>query len=231
MLDILSFKELLDVRKDIPKEYMRGTYEFHRSAATVSKYLVTNYANRIDARSIQKMRDELRQNEFAAKSINERIKLKERVLGCADRGVHKKDEAIVIARADKKAYRMHVKSAEVCRVESVLKCGFCIPAMKKTNYLGSFESEVKKGMMSRYSVKDYIVALVIICAKIAGAKPEMMSNVKVVEMNDGIVVNIMTSSGSPLKIIFRMIKDVFKMVATVSTKTTSVEISIKGDVK
>lgn len=229
MLKILSFKELLDVRKDIPKEYMKGSMEYHQSIVNVSKYLVENHAGKIDARSVQKIKDEIRQSEASVKMIKDRMKLKERVLGCASQPPTKKDSATVILKTGGKAYRMPLRSSEICRAEVVLKCDFCIPSVKKTNYLHSFETELKKGMMSRHVLKDYAVALVLACSKVVGVKPDMLSSVIIEEHQQSIVATVSTSSGNKFKVLFMLVKDIFKMIAVVVTKTTNIEIIIKGE--
>jgi len=229
MLNILSFKELVDVRKEIPKEFMKGTVEYHQSMVNVSRYLVENHAAKIDARSVQKIRDDIRQNDAAVKSIKERMKLKERVLGCADKPRAKKNDAVVIVKIDKKGYRMRLTSTDICHIESVLKCDFCIPSMRKLNYLSSFESQVKKGYMTRYILKDYIVAMVVVASKIVGAKPETITSVKIIEMAESIVATVATSSGSGFRVVFKMIKDVFQMTLTIIMKTSTVEITVKGE--
>jgi len=229
MLNILSFKEIVEVRKDIPKEYMKGTVEYHQSMFNVGKYLIENHVGKIDARSVQKIRDEIRQNESMVKNIKNRLKLKEKVLGCKDMPRTKKNDAVVVVVMDKKAYRMRLTPAEICRIESVLKCDFCIPSMKKMNYLASFESEIKKGHMTRYTLKDYSVAMALVAAKIVGARSETISSVKIIEMVDNIIATVSTSAGMSFRAVFKLVKDIFRMTTTIITKASTMEIYIKGE--
>lgn len=225
MLNILSFKEIIDLRKEIPKEFIKGSIEYHQSLVNVSKYLVDNYSAKIDIRSIQKIKDDIRQNESAIKIIKNRVKLKDRVLGCTDAA--KKDDAIIIVKVDKKIYRMRLKSSDICKIESVLKCDFCVPSMRKTNYLSSFESQVKKGYMTRFILKDYIVALVLAASKIVGARPEAIVSAKIVEMPDSIIATVSTAAGSSFRAVFKLVKDVFKMRITVVMKSSTIEMLVK----
>lgn len=230
MLRILTFKEVITLRKEIPKHFKKGSREYHQSMANVNKYLVENHAPYIDSGSVEKLRREAKVHQEAATRVRAiQDKFKKKKAPARKPAVDTKTVPVIV-KINGKQYRLRITEAEIYAVESITRCEFCIPSIKHGNFLHLFIDALKEGQMQKITLKDFMTPLIVIGCKIGGSSISDILSVSIIDYQDsGVMATARDSQGNVIRMIFKLHGGLYKMSIIVRVNDVSTIVVVSAE--
>lgn len=211
MLTILTFSEILKVRKDLPKKIGYGSKEYFSSVVNIAEYLIEKHSEKMDAETIYKLREEIKYSKGKIKILNGAARRVEnravkREMACADHSKLRQAPKSVVVLFNGKNYRIPLVKDEITRLEKYIRCGFCVSSSKKVDYVENFEHVVSQQFIQQYQMKDYIAIFIYIAVKMAGIKIENVNDISVEDSPIDIMIVITQRVGGKLTMFLPKLK-------------------------
>ena len=223
MLEILTFKEILTVRKSLPSKIKANTREYHNSVANVSEFLIERHSDHLDAETIDKLRNEAkfhRKESARSSPSSHQISVPKKYCDGSD---------TVIASVGQKNYRIKIKLVEIRKIERILDCSFCVPSIKKVNYVENFNELFCKKFIPEYKMRDYVTAFIYITLKLSGTSLDTIKSISTTESLTNITSKIFLNNRDSIVMLLEKVEKKFGFLVKVRIRGKRLDFLLKKD--